>query len=160
EFLRQQLPAPDSVSQLELWNAAGERIAHAGRAVPVREAGLESSWSATRQALGRLIDSLNATDSAQFSPLVRQGDMVIAWIVAPILVRGELAGYLSRSFRLMGGPQTQQTLRALSGTEVSVYYRNNSGNVWTTLGGTPSTPPDVAHTDSSHRAVRHEIGEL
>lgn len=162
QFMLRQLPGSDSVPRLELWSVSGSRIASASRAGTTdEESGLESSWGGARHGLAALVDSMDVTDSVRFTPLVRHGDTVIAWIVAPIHVGDELAGYLSRSFRLMGGPQTQQTLRALSGAEVTVYYRNNSGNQWTTLGGTPSTPPTmVRNSDSGHRAIRSDVGEL
>lgn len=158
-FLGRQIPASDGRSTMELWSTSGRRVAFAGQDLGEDR----SADQGYLQHSGRLemIEALDATDSVRFSPLVQRGDVVIAWIVAPVRVQGQLTGYLTRSFRLTASAQTQQTLRALSGTEVSVYYRNTAGDQWTTLGGDPTVPPaSTRASDSGFLAVRDGVGEL
>jgi PAS domain S-box-containing protein len=147
----QTLVAPnDSGLPVELWSADGRRVAFVGNdvhdALEARHAPeIPEHPIPPRDGL----DSLRLVDSLQLGSLYSSDGRVYLWIVFPVLERGVPVGYLVQQRRLAANPATDQTIRELSGTSVSAYYRNVDGKFWATVGGRPAAIPQF----SSDRSI-------
>lgn len=146
----QSLTSPaDSGMPVELWSGDGRRVAFVGNNVrdvlenrPPAETG-DRLW-VPRSGL----DSIRPVDSLQIGTLYASGSRVYLWIVAPVFDRGTPVGYIVQQRRLAANPQTEQTIRELSGTSVAAYYRNVDGKFWATAGGVPAPAPKFSNARS------------
>lgn len=149
----QTLVAPnDSGVPVELWTADGRRVAFVGNDVhDVLETRQTPEIASAERAFPPHdgLDSIRMVDSLQLGALYPSGGRVYLWLVFPVLERGTAVGYLVQQRRLAANPQTEQTLRELSGSEVAAYYRNVDGKFWATLGGRPAPVPQF----SSDRSI-------
>jgi signal transduction histidine kinase len=146
----------DSGMPVELWTAAGERIAYYGDDIrpglklePQSELPPEISASTASRADG---------DSLRFSALYAANNRVHFWHVSPIHRDGRVIGYLKHQGRLAVGANTQRTLRMLSGDSVSIFYRNADGRFWAGGSGSPSEPI-LTELDSGAGTARLANGE-
>jgi signal transduction histidine kinase len=71
-----------------------------------------------------------------------------------VLEGSRVVGYIARQGRIARNRQLDQTLRALAGADVTTYYRNADGTVWTELGGTPLPAARLDSTADGTVAVR------
>jgi signal transduction histidine kinase len=139
-----RLSAPnDSGLSIELWNSAGRRLAYIGDDVqdvanlaPPTETGQASA------AFHPGLDSLRPVDSVQIGALYRRDNRTYFWIILPISANGKQIGYLAQERRIAVNPQTERTIRELSGDSAFGYYHNADGTTWTSFGGTSAAPPD------------------
>jgi signal transduction histidine kinase len=120
----------DSVGRLpvELWDAAGRRLALAGPDVPGGRPPVEE---------------------APFGPMYARGDRVYFWIVAPVVVNGRRVGYVAQQRRVGGPREANRTLRDLIGEDVELYMRNATGDFWTSSPGEPAVPPSRRETTAT-----------
>lgn len=141
--LRRLVAPTDSGLPIELWSAAGRRVAFVGDDVDdnatLSQPGESGPASPT---FHRGLDSLRPVDSLQIGALYHRADRVYFWIVLPISANGKPVGYLAQERRIAVNPQTEQTIRELSGDSAIGYYHNADGTAWTTFGGAAATPPD------------------
>ncbi len=120
----------DSVAQLpvELWDAAGRRIAYAGPDV----AGNRPPPSA-----------------GPFTPMYASAGRVYFWILAPVVERRERIGYVVQQRRVGGPREANRALRDLIGEDVALYLRNADGGVWSASPGEPASGPSRRDTTST-----------
>jgi PAS domain S-box-containing protein len=148
----QTLTAPnDSGVPVELWSADGRRVAFVGNDVhDALETKQPPEISPGEHPLPPRdgLDSIKSVDSLQFGTLYSTGGRVFFWLVFPIIDRDTAIGYVVQQRRLAANPQTEQTLRELSGTSVAAYYRNVDGKFWATLGGRPAPIPQFSNDRS------------
>jgi len=140
---RLQTPV-DSGRPVELWSASGRRIAYVGHDVSdsatlhVRRDDANANLSPPfRPGL----DSILPVDSLQIGELYSVGSRTFFWAVRPVFIDGHAAGFVVQQAQIASNPETERTLRELSGDSVSGYYRNVDGTGWTTLGGRPVDKP-------------------
>ena len=156
-----QLAAPtDSGLPIELWSESGRRIVILGTDEPV----IAESPTETRPLGAPRIprDGLNdvvAADSLQFGRLYSNAGRVYYWLVAPVIERRTLLGYIAQQRRIVANPQVDQSIRALAGEGVSTYYHNVDGSGWATVVGAPASPSRRKPNDRS-RAMRGSGDEL
>jgi signal transduction histidine kinase len=147
----------DSGLVIELWSADGRRVAYVGAGASVVASNDGSLGS--RAFLREAVRAAAATDSLRLSRLYVAGGRVYFWLVQPVDGRhGTTIGYIAHERRLAGNKESDGSVLALTGGGVSVYYGNADGSVWSTIGGSPATPPPPriagAHTaGSSHEQV-------
>jgi signal transduction histidine kinase len=151
----------DSGLPIELWSADGTRIAVVGndiRTPPRLEAAGERELAEDIVAPAVFGDSVS--DQLRFTSLYGDGERVNFWLVLPVKRTGtkETIGYIAHQRRLAIGPQTQRTLRELSGDSVSLYYRNLDGRFWTN-GTRTATNPLLDRVDSVQGTARLASGE-
>jgi signal transduction histidine kinase len=158
--LRRLASPTDSGLPIELWNASGQRVALVGDDVQEvtnlekpRESGLPAGTIHTG------LDSLRPVDSLQLGALYRRDNRMYFWIVLPITRRGKPIGYLAQERRIAINPQTEQTIRELSGDSAVGYYHNVDGTTWTTFGGVVANPPDSV-AGKKDAVSRPELGRL
>jgi signal transduction histidine kinase len=156
-----QLSNPtDSGMPIELWSARGRRVAYIGNNEPEVP---ESSNGGRTLGAPRLprdgVAEVRNTDSLQFGRLYASGGRVYFWLVQTIFEQSKPIGYFAQQRRIAVNPQADRSIRALAGEGISTYYRNSDGSVWTTVTGSPASPPRrVAH--DSGRAIRGSGEEL
>lgn len=127
---RLSLPT-DSGMPVELWSADGRRISFVGndvRAVPLSAQGrpeLPLRISTTFDTATMIPE-----DSLRVGPLYFEGDRIHFWLVMAVRERGTTIGYITHQRRILLTPQSQRTLRELSGDSVSLYYRNVDRSFW------------------------------
>ncbi len=153
----------DSGLPLELWNPSGRRVGAVGTdtgesirlTVPV-----ESSEPASIHERG--LSGLRIVDSAQIGELGRVGTRTMFWLVMPVRVDGKLIGFVASRRHIAAGPQTEATIRELSGNSTTGYYRNVDGTTWTTFGGFPASPPDstISRHGGSGERFRRGVGRV
>jgi signal transduction histidine kinase len=80
--------------------------------------------------------------------LYASGGRVYFWLVQPIVEQAKPIGYFAQQRRLAANPQADRSIRALAGEGISTYYHNSNGNVWTTVTGSPASPPRRVPNDS------------
>ncbi|HEX6965679.1 MAG TPA: ATP-binding protein [Gemmatimonadaceae bacterium] len=80
-------------------------------------------------------------DSAHFSPLYAEHGGVYYWIVAPIMRDSHRLGWITERRRINSSPDAQARIHGLIGEGVDVYFKNDTGSFWTTIGGTQVAAP-------------------
>jgi signal transduction histidine kinase len=150
----------DSGLPIELWNAAGRRVAFIGD--DVQDVANLDQPRETGQAPNTFrpgLDSLRPIDSLQLGALYWRNDRAYFWIVLPVWANGKPLGYLAQERRIAINTQTEQTIRELSGDSAFGYYHNVDGTAWTTFGGAHANPPlAVAGTEGA--LTRPGLGRL
>ena len=156
----ERLLAPrDSGLTIELWSADGRRVTFAG--ADIRASGASAGGEDSHPAIDEALAQLASADSARVGTLYLVNGVVHFWVVAPVVETGARLGFVARQYRIDDGENADQTIRALTGSDVGTYYRNADGGLWTTLGGRVAEPP--AGRDSTHGALlvsRPGVGEL
>jgi PAS domain S-box-containing protein len=157
----QRLRTPgDSGMPVELWRADGLRVAFVGNDLGDTVAlhvGDEDHRLAPRFRPG--LDSIKPRDSLQLGELYESGLRTYFWVVMPVVQGGRPLGFILQQRRIATNPQTERTVRELTGDSVTGYYRNVDGSAWTTFGGVAANPPVVASADSSVR-TRPALGPV
>jgi signal transduction histidine kinase len=136
-LLRLASPA-DSGLPIELWDARGERI------VSINPQPDSMRWpvpEAVRADVLRAPPSRRVSDSARVSMLYPTGNRIAFWIVAPIRRRETAQGYVAQLLRVGGARDASQTLRELTGEQVTLFVRNEGGDVWGLAPGAPAAAP-------------------
>jgi signal transduction histidine kinase len=155
---RLQTPA-DTGLVVELWSADGHLVASTGADSAAR---LPVSGEMGARATGFPLAGLTRvlpTDSAQLGQLFEKDGGTHFWVAIPVRENSRVVGYIAKESRIAATPQTQRSLRALAGEDVSIYYRNVDGTVWTSLSGKRAEPPTpIARESGAGR--RPEIGRV
>ena len=146
---------PDSGLPIELWSEAGRRLGSVGTdsgetiglTIPAEESEPESIH-------GRGLDSLRIVDSVQVGELQRVGGRTLFWVVMPVRDGNKVLGFVATRRHIASNPQTEATIRELSGNSAAGYYRNADGSVWTTFGGFPESPADSTISSKGGRGER------
>ena len=151
----ESVPLPnDSGLPVELWTADGRRLAVLGNDPRV---GLDPSL---RPELPEPIASvrrrITARDTMISSPLYESAGRTLLWQLVPVRERGTVIGYLLHQRRIAATPQTQRTLRELSGDSVSLHWRNADAGYWAGAMGEPL--PAYAEIDSTAGLARAPDG--
>ena len=149
----------DSGLTVELWSAAGRRVAFAG--ADIRARGAPTGGESAHPAFGDALETLARSDSAEIGSLYLENGVVHFWVVAPVVAGDARLGFVARQYRIDDGDSAEQTIRALTGADVGTYYRNADGGLWTTLGGRVAAPPDGRDSTGEGLVVtRADVGEL
>ena len=147
----------DSGMPVELWTADGVRVAWYGNDIrPAIQ--LETGRSELPPEISTSGASGQEGDSLRFTSLYSRAGRVHFWYVSPVKDGANIIGYIAHQGRLAAGPQTQRTLRMLSGDSVSLYYRNIDARFWAGGGGEPAVPI-VQHVDSLEHTAELANGE-
>ena len=128
----------DSGLPVELWNAGGERIVSTN---PDPDTLRGEVPEALRKDVLNTQPQRRASDSVRFSVLYPSGDRLAFWGAAPI-VRGQSThGYVAQLSRVGGARDASQTLRELTGEQVTLFVRDRGGDVWARAPGAPVAAP-------------------
>jgi signal transduction histidine kinase len=146
---------PDSGLPIELWSETGRRLGSVGTDsgetiglnIPVEASEPESIH-------GRGLDSLRIVDSVQIGELQRVGGRTLFWVVMPVRDGDKLLGFVARRQHIASNPQTEATIRELSGNSAAGYYRNADGSTWTSFGGAPESPADSTLSSKGGKGER------
>jgi len=148
----------DSGLPIELWSAQGQRVAAIGLpggtgepVLPESQNGHVLGGSPSLPRFG--VDDVGRGDTLQFGRLYASGGRVYFWLVKPVTEHGRAVGFIAHQRRIASNPQAERSVRALAGEGVSMFYRNADGSVWSSVGGTPSSPSRPMPNDST-RATR------
>jgi PAS domain S-box-containing protein len=160
EALASLLTAADSGRPIELWSAKGNRLAFVGADVSERvplngSAELPEPTPMLRPG----IDPRDAADSIQLGTLYRSDNRTLYWVAVPVVSDGRTLGFVVSQRELAKNPQTTRTIQELSGNSAIGYFHNLDGSGWTTIGGTPASPPDSV-SENGERRFRAEIGPV
>ena len=142
------LPA-DTGLALELWTADGRRLALLG---PEERPGLDARQrpeipEPIRSAMAR---RPSRSDTLVMTPLYEENGRTHLWYVVPVWDGGRPIGYVLHKRRIAASPQTQRTLRELSGDSVSLHWRNEDGSYWASSEGRPMTGIRDVDTTTRH----------
>jgi PAS domain S-box-containing protein len=153
---RLQLPT-DSGTPIELWRAAnGKRVTFVGDDIPDSLAlHMRGEDRAPAPRFRPGLDSITGRDSLQFGALYTSGPRTYFWIALPVLEAGRPVGFIMQQRRIAANPQTDRTVRELTGDSVSGFYHNADGSAWTTFGGVTASPP---LRTASHQGERERPG--
>ncbi len=153
----------DSGLPMELWNAEGHRLASVGADTGATlQLVLPAEAPPPASIRDRGLGALRIVDSAQIGELRRVGDRALFWLVMPVRTDGKLLGFVASLHHISASPQTETTLRELSGNSTTGYYRNVDGSTWTTFGGLPDSPADstLSRRGAEGERVRHGVGRV
>ena len=142
------LVRPDSL-RLELWNAAAERIASTAQGdtswpAPFTPASAASTALGRARAAGEVRRGSSAAEQptgVSFTTMYARRGAVFFWGVVPVFHAGRVIGYVAQERRLTGPARATQSLRELTGEDVSMFLRNLDGSLWASAPGDPATPP-------------------
>ena len=141
----------DSGLPVELWNARGERIVSTN---PDPDTLRDAVPEVLRNEVLRIPAERRGSDSVRFSVLYPSGGRLAFWGVAPI-VRGDTRGYVAQLSRVGGGQDASQTLRELTGEQVTLFVRSRGGDVWARAPGASASAPTARDsTDGELTYVR------
>jgi signal transduction histidine kinase len=144
----------DTGMPVELWAEDGRPVVRLGRdslaSAGVRElADVSPSASAVGSGVAR-------PDSVHVGAFYESGGRIFFGISLPIYDGTRRIGYIAEQHPVAASPRAEQGLRALIGEDVTARYRNTTGTLWSTLGGTRVTPlvrRDSSSTDTVFRAT-------
>jgi signal transduction histidine kinase len=147
--LRSLSPPSDSGLPVELWNARAQPIVSINPQPDPLRADIPRDLrnDILRRPQGR------PSDSARFTALFPTGDRLSFWGVAPIIRGQTVIGYVAQQLRVGGARDASQTLRELTGEQVTLFVRNVRGDVWGLAPGSPVAAPTAR--DSSEGAVMY-----
>ena len=138
---------PDSGLPVEVWGETGEKLgsvgSDSGETVGLN---IPAETPEPETLVGRGLDSLRIVDSVQIGELQRVGGRSLFWLVIPVRDDGKLLGFIATRRHISPNPQTEATIRELSGNSATGYWRNVDGSTWTSFGGFPETPPNSVLT--------------
>jgi PAS domain S-box-containing protein len=161
ETTLKRLGAPtDSGLPIELWSANGRRLAFVGDDINTTvELQVPSEAGQITHAMRPGLDSIDPVDSLQAGTLARRdGNRTGLWLAMPVIVDSNVLGFILQARRIARNPQTERTIRELSGNSATAFYHNVDGSTWTTLGGEPVEAPSAA--DSDHTRIRRGVGRV
>lgn len=145
--LRRLFSPTDSTGAIQLWSAAGTLIDSIGGAPEYGPAGANTPLAVAHAGTG---DATTASESARetsressrFGPMfASRSQETYYWVTYPVLVNGRVAGWLAQQGHIETRPETSRQIAALIGPQTAVYFHNDSGGFWTTLGGRPVPGP-------------------
>jgi signal transduction histidine kinase len=128
----------DPGAPIELWSADGNRVTFIGEdrlakaPPPADDRGVRAP---SPRFIG--VDSTGSGETPQTGRLYTVGDRAYLWTLIPVIERGRPIGYIARQTRIASNRQADVTVRALAGGDVTTYYRNIDGSVWTHISGAP-----------------------
>ena len=156
------LSPTDTGLTVELWTADGHRVAHFGRDVRSEIAVGPAATEAGSVRVPRDgLDGLAPSDSVQFGRLYLAEGRVHFWAIAPVMDDTTRLGYIARQYRLANSGQVEQFIRGLTDTDIRLYLRNRSGDLWSTIGGANAEAPKPVDSSSTGALVsRPGVGEL
>jgi signal transduction histidine kinase len=128
----------DSGLPVELWDARGERVVSTNADIDTLRGEVPD---AVRAQVLRVPEQRGAVDSVRLSILYPTGDRIAFWVVAPVARMQLVQGYVAQLLRVGGASDATQTLRELTGEQVTLLVRNVRGDVWGRAPGAPVAPP-------------------
>ena len=131
----------DSTLPVELWDARGRPVAHAGPALPAGDPRPPPP------------DAAAAPDSVRLSPLLAYGRKVRFWALAPVVAGGARLGWIAQPHNVGGPRDATKALRDLLSEDVALYTRNADGRFWATASGTVAAVPE---RDSTVHGLRYQ----
>ena len=132
---------PDSGLPIELWSETGRRLGSVGTdSGETIGLNIPAEAPEPESIRGRGLDSLRIVDSVQIGELQRVGGRTLFWLVMPVRDGDKLLGFVATRRHIASNPQTEATIRELSGNSAAGYYRNADGSTWTSFGGFPESP--------------------
>lgn len=134
--LQKFLSQSELVAAVELWDASGTVVLVAGAALPRSDAG----------HVRELMQSVSGGESAAVRPIRTFGDSLRYPIIAAVLDRGTVLGYLVHRRRLAASPQAGRQLAELIGPDAGLYLGNADGALWTDFASVVVPPPLEAET--------------
>ena len=162
--LARMLTPADSGLSVELLRPDGRRIAAAGLLGADSRGGEIEGFPIDRRsdaASSERPPGLGSTSEVVTSPLYLERGEVHFSAIAPIDVDGKRAGYLLRRYRIGEGRRAEETIHALAGPGVTMYYHNPDGTQWTTIAGKPSAAPQPRDSsESTLLFVREGVGPV
>ena len=151
-LMRLASPA-DSGLPIELWNAQGDRVLSTS---PATDSLRDRIPESVRAEVLRAPAQRALVDSARFSSLYPTDGRLAFWIVAAVRRGQTVDGYVAQSLRVGGARDASQTLRELTGEQVTLFVRNQRGDVWGLAPGAPTTAP--TQRDSTAGALTYIRG--
>lgn len=147
EKLERHLDSDPRRFPLELWSERGERIAVAGREQdPVPDVSGEFVHPVRRPGLG----APQPDDSTHVGDLVVRDGRAYYWTASPVVTNGRRLGFVAQRVRIGGPSGPDQTLRDLTGEDVTMRMRTAAG-LWVARTGVAIDPP--LRRDSTARGV-------
>lgn len=153
--LRRLIVRTDSGLAIQLWTASGTLVDSVGGPPEYGSTGADTPLALARS-------NASARDSARFGPFfASRSHETYYWTTQPIVIDRHVAGWLAQQGHLATRPAASRQIAALIGERTAVYFRNDTGSFWSTLGGTPVQPPararDVVRvTGTNPSALRYE----
>jgi signal transduction histidine kinase/type II secretory pathway pseudopilin PulG len=150
EVLARLASPADSGLPIEVWDARGAPVLSTR---PESDSVRDQVPERIRTALLREPASRAMRDSARVSPLYATGNRAAFWVVAPIARGGTVRGYVAQFLRTGGARDASQALRELTGEQVTLYVRDQEGDVWMVAPGSPAVAP--TDRDSTNGALSY-----
>ena len=152
-ILRRLASPVDSGLPIEVWDAQGERILSTN---PEADSLRPQAPEMIRAELLRAPAVRAMRDSARVSSLYAIGNRGAFWVVAPVVRGGTVRGYVAQPLRTGGARDASQALRELTGEQVTLFVRNQRGDVWMVAPGSPAAAP--TRRDSTNGALTYVRG--
>ncbi|MDF1501632.1 HAMP domain-containing sensor histidine kinase [Roseisolibacter sp. H3M3-2] len=121
----------DSLTPIELWDAAGRPVASAGRAFGAAPPAPPAAAPSAPQGDALVTTSLGHTE----------GGRALYWHFLPVRRDGAVAGWIAQPHVFGARPDAGRLLRGLTGEELAAYVYNADGTAWTSFDGVPAGPP-------------------
>jgi signal transduction histidine kinase len=130
----------DSGLAVELWSSDGHLVSSVGADTSARlpvssELGARSGFPLAG------LEKIAPIDSVQIGRLFGRDGSTHFWSALPVREGSRVVGYIAKENRIGASAQAQRSVRALAGEDVSIYYRNVDGSVWTNITGQRAAAP-------------------
>lgn len=167
--LRRLVLPTDSLLAIQLWSASGALVDSIGAAPEYGVDGTNSPLALARANAS----SVDSTDTPAHTPAETSREsarlgaffpsathQTYYWLTYPVVVDGRIAGWVAEQGHIATRPEATRQIAALIGERTAVYFRNDSGGFWTTLGGVPAHAPtrDPGHVEIVHGTTATALG--
>ena len=164
--LRRLVLPTDSLLAIQLWSASGTLVDSIGAAPEYGVNGTDTPLALARSVVVTP-DSARSSSPERSRETARYGaffpsktQQTYYWLTYPVLADGHVAGWIAAQGHIATRPEATRQIAALIGERTGVYFRNDSGGFWTTLGGTPTRAParDARSTVTLHGTTETALG--
>ncbi len=139
------LAAPgDSMLAIELWTAVGQLVQSIGNLPTVPASADDAHQSFLIPGHGAPQTVMPNDTNAHFLPFFAARDNeVYYWQTIAVLDAGDRVGWIAQQARIKPRPSTDRRINGLIGDHTTAYFRNDTDDFWTTVGGIPVAPPET-----------------
>ena len=140
---------PDSLPVL-LTDANGRVVASVGRPLPAAIPLIDPKTLAP-------VSNDDAADAVHFGQFTPAGNRTMFWVVAPVVIGQQRAGYVLEPRYVTGPASAMKMLRELTREDLTLYSRNTDGSGWTSAPGSAAAAP-TSRTSSKGRLWHERPG--
>ena len=145
----------DSTLAIELWSASGQLVDRIGEEPQPPRSSTDNQRTLAIPGRRAPQTTMPTGTRPRYLPFFEGNDHnVYYWMTVPVIYRGVRVGWIAQQGRIKARPGADRQINGLIGNRTAAYFRNESGQFWSTLGGVPVAQPVGAPVPSASPASK------